>query len=162
MQESHSQCQIGRSPAVSYSIKYFDPHSNLSCGLDTIADSACTNQICNSVFDLDTLCSNSTHVSVTVLGTDVLGNEQESEIFLVALRKPKFKSISYYVIVFLAYAESDYMHQILGSNTTKTTIIIVASILGGIIFLLLLAIIILPPIMLTCRKFRSLRFKPQK
>ena len=133
--------------------------------MDTIADSACTNQICSSVFDLDTLCSNSTYVSVTVLGTDVLGNEQQSEIFLVALRKPKSISIiiiSYYVIIFLAYAESNYMHQILGSNTTKTTIIIVASILGGIIFLLLLAIIILPPIMLTCRKFRSHRFKPQK
>ena len=99
MQESHSQCPIGRSPVVSYTIKYFDPHNNLSCGLDTIANSACTNQICNSVFDLDTLCSNSTHVSVTVLGTDERGNEQESEIFLVALRKPKSMSIKFILLL---------------------------------------------------------------
>jgi hypothetical protein len=87
MQDSHSQCQISHNPSVSYAIKYFDQQNNLSCGLDTITASACANQKCNSVFDLDKLCSNSTHISVVVLSTDVHGDEQESEPFLVVSRK---------------------------------------------------------------------------
>ena len=90
MQDSHGQCQTGQSSVFSYTIKYFDNGTNISCGLDTITASSCTNQICNNVYDLDVLCSNSTHVTVIVLGTDVHGNEQESEPFFVVLRKLKF------------------------------------------------------------------------
>ena len=90
IQNSHSQCQIGHSPVFSYTIKYFDNGTNISCGLDTITASSCTDQICNSVYDLNALCSKSTNVTVIVLGTDVHGNEQESEPFLVILRKPNF------------------------------------------------------------------------
>ena len=86
-QDSHSQCQIGRSQVISYTIKYFDPQINASCGLDTIAASSCTDRICNRVFNLDTPCSNSTSVLVTVLATGVHGDVQESEYFLVELRK---------------------------------------------------------------------------
>ena len=87
LQDSHNQCQIGRIPVISYTIKYFDPQSNTSCGLDTFAASSCTDQICNNVFDLGTLCSNSTSVLVTVLATDVHGNRQESEPITVVLRE---------------------------------------------------------------------------
>ena len=90
IQDSHSQCQIGHSPVFSYTIKYFDNGTNIRCGSDTITASSCTDQICNSVYDLGALCSKSTHVTVIVLGIDVQGNEQESEPFLVILRKPNF------------------------------------------------------------------------
>ena len=57
---------------------YFDPQTNASCGLGTIAASSCIDQICNDVFDLNALCSNSTRVSVTVLATNAQGDVKES------------------------------------------------------------------------------------
>ena len=89
MQGSQNQCQTGRSPIISYTIKYLDPQTNVSCGLDTImaSSSSCTIQICNNIFDLDTLCSNSTRVLVTVLGTGAHGDVQESEPFILLLGK---------------------------------------------------------------------------
>ena len=87
LQDYHGQCQIGQSPVISYAIKYFDPHTNASCGLDIIAASSCIDQICKNVFDLDTLCSNSTSVLVTVSAMNALGDEQESEPITVVLRE---------------------------------------------------------------------------
>ena len=87
LQDSLSYCQIGQSPVISYTIKYFDPKTNASCGSDTIAASSCIDQICDNVYELDTLCSNSTSASVTIVATDEHGHGQESESITVVLRE---------------------------------------------------------------------------
>ena len=87
LQEFRGQCQRGQSPVISYAIKYFDLHANASCGLDIIDASSCIDQICNNVFDLDTLCSNSTSVLVTVSAMNALGDGQESEPITAVLRE---------------------------------------------------------------------------
>ena len=87
LQDSYSQCQIGQSPVITYTIMYFDPQTNVSCGLDTVAASSCNDQICHHVFDLNALCSNSPSISVTVLATNAQGDVTESEPITTLLRK---------------------------------------------------------------------------
>ena len=87
LQGSHRQCLIDQNPVISYTIKYFDPQTNISCGLNTVPASSCTDQICNSIWDLGAICLNSTSILVTVLATGAYGDVQESEPFMVVLRK---------------------------------------------------------------------------
>ena len=87
LQGSHGHCLIDQNPVISYTVKYFDPQADVSCGLDTVAASSCTDQICNSVFDLGALCSNSTSVLITLLASDRHGDGQESGSTTAVLSK---------------------------------------------------------------------------
>ena len=160
LQGSHRQCLIDQNTVISYTIKYFDPQTNITCGLNTIPASSCTDQICNSIWDLGAICLNSTSILVTLLATSEYGDVRESEPFMVVLRKYKINVIAMCVIYFsrlvIEYkGNANHVHQTLGNNTSKFTIIAIGSTLGGIVILIL----ILPLIVLTCCRFQYRRFK---
>lgn len=68
---------------ISYNITYTNSTSGDFCGSAVIPASACTNGVCNSVFDvLSSLC-HSTGLSVTVLATNILGDSEASDKILV-------------------------------------------------------------------------------
>ena len=61
--------------AASYTIDYSDTISGSNCGLATIPASSCSHGVCQNVFELSSsLCPFSDSITVTVFGTNALGN----------------------------------------------------------------------------------------
>ena len=66
--------------ATSYTINYADTASGTSCESATIPASSCSGGVCQSVFELSSShCPLSDSITVTVFGTNVLGNGSSSQ-----------------------------------------------------------------------------------
>ena len=60
---------------TSYTISYTDTISGASCGVATIPASSCSHGVCHHVFEASSSsCPFSHSITVTVFGTNVLGN----------------------------------------------------------------------------------------
>jgi hypothetical protein len=61
--------------ATSYTINYADTISGTSCELTTIPAFSCSHGVCQNVFELSSsFCPFSDSITVTVFGTNALGN----------------------------------------------------------------------------------------